>query len=920
MKPALCILILGAFAIRFEAAQTNVELRWLDQKPQVAQGASWGVPWAKGTMSRNSTFTVADAQGRAVAVQTWPLAFWPDGSLKWTGHAITAPAGVEGSFQLSFGNPVAPETALQATDTGAFIEIKNGATTSRIAKRGASLVDSIRIGERAVARDGQLVCILEDRSEYETRQVLRDVSFTSEIESAALEQSGPVRAVVKFTGKHKTPVDRAWLPFVVRLYFYAGSDAIRMVHTIIFDGDQEKDFIKGLGVRFKVPMTEEIQNRHVRFSGDGEGLWSEPIQPLIGRGGRFINNPSGGGDVYRDQIEGRRVPNKDQVNNAGKNLLNMWAVWDDFRLIQPNADGFTIEKRTNPKSAWIPAGAGKRSSGLVFAGDVSGGLAVGVKNFWQSYPASLEVRRASSEAAELIAWLWSPDAPPMDLRHYDIKAHGLDEVYEDVQEGFSTAHGVARTSELMLYATPGVPTRQQTAQMAQQSSRPPQLVCTPQHLHSARAFGLWSLSDRSTPFKQTLEDRLDATVNYYLKQVDERDWYGFWDFGDVMHSYDNSRHVWRYDLGGMAWDNSELGTDMWLWYSFLRTGRADIFRMAEAMTRHTGEVDCYHLGRFNMLGSRHNVRHWGCGAKEARISQAAYRRFYYYLTTDERTGDLMREVVNSDFATVALDPMRLARPLKENEKQYPTRTRLGPDWIAFVGNWMTEWERTGDTKWRDKILTGVECLTAMPLGMRSGGELVFGYDPATGKLYKLNDEAGSYNLATIMGGMEVAMELTECLDDPRWHKLWNQYCRLYGAPRDVLLRDKETGTEGNDGSYLGGQQSAARLAGHLYWLTKNPVFAQRAVTSLARFGGGRGGGRGALATQPWDTLNPVDESVNPDTNGAAQNSLNIIAVLELCADQLPREVPALPEGRGRVGRSNPPGSSGPPAAQAPRNQ
>jgi len=48
-----------------------------------------------------------------------------------------------------------------------------------------------------------------------------------------------------------------------------------------------------------------------------------------------------------------------------------------------------------------------------------------------------------------------------------------------------------------------------------------------------------------------------------------------------------------------------------LWYTFLRTGRADAFRMAEAMTRHTGEVDTYHLGRFAMLGSRHNVRHWG---------------------------------------------------------------------------------------------------------------------------------------------------------------------------------------------------------------------------------------------------------------------------------------------------------------------
>ena len=176
------------------------------------------------------------------------------------------------------------------------------------------------------------------------------------------------------------------------------------------------------------------------------------------------------------------------------------------------------------------------------------------------------------------------------------------------------------------------------------------------------AFGIWSLPDRSTPLKRAVEDQLDGALELYKKEVEQRHWYGFWDYGDVMHAYDPARHVWRYDIGGYAWDNTELGTDMWLWYSFLRTGRADIFRMAEAMTRHTSEVDTYHLGRFAALGSRHNVRHWGCGAKEARISQAAFRRFHYYLTTDERTGDIMRAVVDVDYKVTELDPMRLASP------------------------------------------------------------------------------------------------------------------------------------------------------------------------------------------------------------------------------------------------------------------
>ena len=115
-----------------------------------------------------------------------------------------------------------------------------------------------------------------------------------------------------------------------------------------------------------------------------------------------------------------------------------------------------------------------------------------------------------------------------------------------------------------------------------------------------------------------------------------------------MHAYDPVRHEWKYDVGGFAWDNTELGSNLWLWYSFLRTGRADIRRMAEAMGRHVGEVDVYHFGDNAGPGSRHNVSHWGCGAKEARISQAPFNRFMYYLTTDDRSGDPMTAVKDND--------------------------------------------------------------------------------------------------------------------------------------------------------------------------------------------------------------------------------------------------------------------------------
>jgi hypothetical protein len=831
----------------------SAALTFLDgAPPALATGISFGVPWPRGTVRKDQSFTLT-ADSQALPLQSWPLAYWPDGSVKWSGFATVANPTSTGALKLAPGSAAAPQR-LTVTQTANAIEIDTGRLQARIPKQGAHFLDSITMEGRVVARDGRLVCRLEDE-------------FTSDIRAVTVEQSGPVRAVVKIEGVHKSAA-REWLPFTLRLYFYAGAEPVRLVHTIVFDGDDQKDFIRALGVVFTVPMREQVHNRHVRFSGEEDGLWAEPVQPLTGR--RFLAP-----NVFADQLAGKRIANRETFNRQGQKLLADWAVWNDYKLVQPNADGFTIHKRTNPQSCWLDAAAGRRASGLVFAGDVSGGLAIGLRNFWQSFPASLEVRNAAADAADLHVWLWSPDAPPMDLRHYDTRAHDLDSSYEDVQPGFSTPHGVGRTSELMLFPSAGLPPREDVARQARTAQQPPLLVVSPRHLHDAKVFGIWSLPDRSTETRRALEDRLDASFDLYHKEVEQRHWYGFWNYGDVMHQYDGPRHTWRYDIGGFAWDNTELGTDMWLWYSFLRTGRADIFHMAEAMTRHTSEVDCYHLGRFAGLGSRHNVRHWGDGAKEARISQAAYRRFYYYLTTDERTGDLMRAVVDVDYKVAEIDPMRLAAP-RRGEIAYPARVRGGPDWLAFAGNWMTEWERTGETKYRDKILAGMDSIVKMPYGFLSGPNQLYGYDPATGKLDPLEpDGLGTYNLAVIMGGGEVVFELNELIDHAGWKKAWLQYCRLHTAPKSVVARDNQTGAEGLDGQFA----RPGRLSAYLYRETKNPAFAAKAWAGI------RARGPFALTSLKGPAvLNPIEEVTGLSTNSTSQGCLELIEVLEMCGE------------------------------------
>lgn len=894
-------LLLGTVVAASAAAVDPVEINWLGGTPApVATGVSWGVPWSKGAIKREQNFSLVSAEGKSLPLQTWPLAYWPDGSLKWSGFATVAGAEQNAPLRIVAAEAAAPIEGgkLTVVQDGSAVEIDTGVIKTRLRTSGADLIESISTMGRVVAKGGQLVCILQGGPDVDEGPAPSREKFTSNIHQVTVEQSGPVRAVVKIEGVHKsTDGTREWLPFRVRLYFYAGSEAVRVVHTLIFDGDQQKDFIRGVGLTFAVPLREEALNRHVRFSGADGGLWAEPIQPGAG-------NPT--------QVAGKRI---DTARFYAPNPEQQYAIWSDYKLTQLSPEGFTISKRTNAESAWVFSAAGRHASGLAFVGDVTGGLAISLKNFWQSYPTGLEVRGAAEGAAHLTAWLWSPDGPAMDMRHYATRAHGLNATYEDVQPGMSQADGVARTSELTLFPTRDVPARAAMVAMAQAGEKLPLLVASPQYLHSTGVFGVWSLPDRSTPLKATVEDKLDSVLAFYQQQVGERHWYGFWQFGDFIHSYNNAAHVWYYDYGGHAWDNTELAAPLWMWASFLRTGREDVFRLAEAHTRNTSETDVYHLGPMAGLGSRHNVVKWGDGAKEARVSQAAHWRPFYYLTTDERTGEIMREQLQSDTAAMKHDPMRLAQPVLPQDPKYPGRIRIGPDWFAFAGNWMTEWERTGDPKWRDRINVGVDAILAMPYWIRSGvrhglnpdigggqigplrggGSMTVGYDPATGKVFPIPDPIEgkqvpvNYNLATIQGGAQVMFELVPLLGRDDWAKAWLQYCRLGDAPADVLEKDKITGGEGADAQYVEPAQGGPRLAAYAYAQTKNPAYAKRAILALSR---------ARSATQHLvggpDALNPVHEAPGISTNDAAQTSLTLIEILALCGDALPNELPPAP--------------------------
>ncbi|SEG81097.1 hypothetical protein SAMN05216223_112165 [Actinacidiphila yanglinensis] len=860
----------------------GVDMHWVDGRPAATTGTAWGVPWPKGQVAAGSGFALRDSGGDQVPVQSWPLAYWPDGTLKWTGHAVTAATLADG-YHLAPGAPAAPEQAVTATRKGDEIRLANGVLDIRIAGSGPVAIRSIRRAGHTTATGGRLVLLLQDRPDDGDGP--RRTAWSGVVESAEIEQSGPVRAVVRLTGRYRQDTSkkygagrRAILPWTMRVYVGAGEESLRVMHQFVWDGDPSKDFVRGLGLRLDVPMSDRPYDRHIRFAGPDKGVWGESVVGLTG-----LRRDTGAA-VRAAQVAGTATP---PVSTWDTTVQAEWQdlpQWGDFSLVQHSAAQCAVWKRTSDKAAWLKhAGFADRAPGFGYAGGISGGLGFGVRDFWQQFPRALDVTGAAGDTAAVTLWSWSPHGEVMDLRAYDAAGHGLDLAYEDDRYGYGLSTGMARSTDMQLWALESTPARDDVAVMAGALASRAQLVTDPTTYHGAGVFGRWSLPDRSTPARAHLEDRVAGSVAFYAGEVEQRRWYGFWDYGDIMHTYDSDRHTWRYDIGGYAWDNAELGSDAGFWYQFLRTGDPQTFHLARAMTRHVTETDMIRTGPFAGLGSRHDVQHFADGGKEPRVSEAYTKRFMYYLTADEFVGDALRVPLQLDTTLLTYPPLR---DYLDPPAGVPTVIRIGPDWYALVSNWLTEWERTGDTKWRDRIATGMKDIAKLPAGLFTGEQGgAVGYDPATGQISDLGlgGDWGKVNLSMVFCGEQIMWETTDLVDVPEFRAKLVEFCRYVQAPAaEITEHFGFKFTTSAPGVFY------SRMTAWAGEQTGEPAVQQRGWDAFLNESG----------DAPWPApvhvdgsaaFTKVDEMPQADfsTNGVAQDNLAIIALLAVAPNQAP---------------------------------
>jgi len=845
-----------------------VELNWLTALRSLATSVSFGTPWAQGVMQPNDGILLEDREGKSYPVQTKINAYWPDGSVKWLLHSANLKTDRSYRIVRSSTPSIQNEGGLQASqfaDGSIVIDSKLLACTI---KQGPELINSLqRKQDGHKPLSAELVAWIERQELQEDCEMLKSYKLSGITEQVTLEESGPLRAVVKLEGYHHNErYSLQRFPFVVRLYFYAESDEVKIVHSFIYDGDQQIDFLKGLAVQFHVQAEGELWNRHIGFTGD-TGMFYEAVQPLYTM--RSIH------PLYeKQQLEGQFVElnvaeHAQLIENVRDN-----AAWNHFRLQQHACAHYNIVKRTRKGCANIQAVQGNRSKGALFFGSPSVILSVAVKDFWQKSPMALEINDAGGANPTITTWLWSKYHESFDFRAYDTEQHQFS--YGEIN---NQPEGIANTNELVVKLFGAMPGKQAILDFAEDVQLDALLVANTQSYEQTKVFGTYWFQPQDKQYM--IESHEQALINfqhYYIEEIEQRKWYGFWDYGDVMHTYDPVRHNWRYDVGGFAWQNTELCNTYANWLVFLRTGDYSIYRFARAMTRHTSEVDMYHSGPYAKLGSRHNVRHWGCKWKEPRISMAGHHRFFYYLTGDERIGDIMDFVKDVDYVQ-RCDHIEDGVP-KEN---YIYHVRTGPDWSAYVSNWMVRWERFQDTFYRDKILAGIQSLKGAPLRLTSGSR--FQYDPQAGQLHYIGDGNYQYHMVICFGAPEIWMELEGFIEDEEFSDMLAQFGEYYGMTHEQ--REVKSGGlfhEGNKNSWEW-PNFGARMVAYAGYKYNNDDLIHQAVQLAAlkpefvRASPGDSDQYGNVAYREVDSVQyvrPIKEVANLTTNTVSQWSLNYI--------------------------------------------
>jgi len=702
-----------------------------------------GIPFPQGVLESPDHVRLLDMDGNEIPSQTTLVTTWEplDYSVKWMWVFFFSTGDEE--YILEYG----PEVR-KAPIQGDRIKIKNAQRTGQsslvetgplrftIGKRGGGFIDHVLLDLDRDGFDGNDTIAVVAGARGSFLDILDDLGIDSSnavIHRTVRERgSGPLHTIMRLEGVYTYGrEDNRDSPFTIRIHLYAGKSYIRVFHTLTYTGVPDKhiplpgqhanvaredydviiddsettdegwmeanDQIAATGLSLTYNLAGELAYR----SGYKEGPWQDP----------------GMSKIYSTQLGSNKMTSCFQTGPKPDRVPPVPTSSMEDRI-----SGFAADISIDG----VPEVEVDRAEGWADVSDDRWGIGIGIKNFLEEYPKEIAFDIEHNRA---VAYLWSPKAGPLSFARSSLR--------RDQGMIANMAEGVTKTSELVIYFHDSNVTDTEMKRTMDYFLDPPVPHAAPETYSNSKVYGQFSPhQDNNLDFERAL----DYKFEWELFNQHWEPWYGMFDYGDHMNMF--FRENWY------RWENNEPAIDFMLWLQFMRTGDPKYYTAAEAMSRHTMDVDNVHwptdpeyFGDTNEsldfwkttreesiaspylgVGRRHANQHWA-----AILSAHVWLQGWlasYYLTGYHRGLDIAKLTADSYLRRIWGDHGLTGRRL-----------------YLSVWNMVEAWDATKDPKYLEDLKDRVEIMLEFQNGSSQYDNLVidrYGYSQvyASHGLYK----------------------------------------------------------------------------------------------------------------------------------------------------------------------------------------
>lgn len=562
-----------------------------------------GIPFPKGELYSADNLRLLTSEGMEIPCQTTEVTNWGpiDESIKWVWVFFFSEEGSD--YVLEYGDgvvPMLPKEKIISTNNmrpQGGIDVNTGPLSFSIHKRGNGFLDEVYldsdqdgkfaenelIGSSKGENRGSFFDILDDAGIDASKAVINEV-FRE-------KGSGPMHSIFRVEGTYTyNRADNNISPFSIWLHTYAGKSYIKVLHTMTYTGIPDKhkiqegehaniatqnkkilseqtaddpgwtqpnDQIAGVGLQLKYHLDANVSVSMPMYDGD----WKDGNSKIVIE--KVAMNGSDTVQLLQKGPEARKSPSMRSLYLSGFNKENDQKESEP----EPNFEA-TVTKtganvaQTQKAKGWINVSDGKR------------GIGVGIKNFLKEYPKGITLDASTST---LTGSIWPKENGPKSFARANTEMDG------EMLGNF--AQGITKTTEFIYYFHEN-DSPEEVGEKMDYVLDGPVAHASPEWYTGSKVYGnMAPFSEKHPEF----ENALQYKYQWWAYNQENEPWYGIFNYGDGKTYFFNGKWV--------MWTNNEPTTDFMLWTNFMRTGDPKFFNLAQAMSRHTMDVDNIHWPR-----------------------------------------------------------------------------------------------------------------------------------------------------------------------------------------------------------------------------------------------------------------------------------------------------------------------------------